>query len=75
MKPEVVAFLDTNYCLHYKLPKFTEWTKILDAERVRLMVCMQVVHELDMGKGALDACPLEVVLEVMPPLQVRRVQR
>jgi hypothetical protein len=47
---EVVLFLDTNILLHYPPLKDIDWHTVASAKRVRLVICRQVVDELDAKK-------------------------
>src|SRR5689334_9354396 len=44
-------FLDTNSLLHYPSIKDVDWLNVCDSEAVVLVLCMQVVHELDEKKS------------------------
>jgi hypothetical protein len=44
---EMVLFLDTNSLLHYPPIKSVGWKAVCGTKSVRLVLCMQVVHELD----------------------------
>lgn len=48
---EVAAFLDTNYCLHYPLPDQIDWQKFLSADKVRIIICLGLIDELDEKKS------------------------
>ncbi len=40
-------FLDTNSLLHYPPIKDIDWCQVCDAESVNLILCLQVINELD----------------------------
>jgi predicted ribonuclease YlaK len=44
---KLVVFPDTNILLHYPPLKHIDWLSICDSESVKLVLCMQVIHELD----------------------------
>jgi hypothetical protein len=44
-------FVDTNYLLHYPPLKETDWRKVAGCSEVLLVICIQVVHELDDKKN------------------------
>jgi len=44
------VFPDTNTLLHYPPLKDTDWKKLADADLVHVVLCMQVIHELDQKK-------------------------
>lgn len=48
---ERILFLDTNSLLHY--PPFSDmnWKRICGSKRVRLVLCLQVIQELDEKKS------------------------
>ena len=43
-------FLDTNSLPHFPSIKDVDWRAICECASVRLVVCMQVIHELDAKK-------------------------
>ena len=43
----VHLFPDTNALLHYPQIKDVDWTSVAGATRVTLVICLQVVQELD----------------------------
>lgn len=45
------VFLDTNTLLHYPLIKDVDWKVVAGCETVHLVICMQVIHELDEKKS------------------------
>jgi predicted ribonuclease YlaK len=47
----MTAFLDTNILLHYPPLRDLNWKALCNAESVKLVICMQVIHELDEMKG------------------------
>ncbi len=47
---ETVLFLDTCSLLHYPPIKDVDWKAVCGTKAVRLVLCMQVVHELDSKK-------------------------
>lgn len=47
---ETMLFLDTNSLLHYPPIKDVDWKGVSAGKRARLILCMQVVHELDTKK-------------------------
>jgi len=47
----IELFLDTNIFLHYPPIKEIEWLKMCECENVNLILCMQVIHELDEKKS------------------------
>lgn len=44
-------FVDTNYLLHYPPLREIDWRKVAGCSEVLLVICMQVVHELDDKKN------------------------
>lgn len=44
------VFLDTNSLLHYPPIKSVDWKAVCDSDYVRLVLCLQVIHELDEKK-------------------------
>ncbi len=44
---DLALFLDTNTLLHYPPLKDVDWRAVGGCAKVRLVLCMQVVHELD----------------------------
>lgn len=46
----LAVFLDTNILLHYPPLKDVDWRAVCNAGQVRLVLCMQVIHELDQKK-------------------------
>lgn len=51
MPDEITIFPDTNGLLHYPPMKEIHWQELAGAKTVRLVLCMQVIHELDEKKG------------------------
>lgn len=51
MKDCLHVFPDTNVFLHYPPLSQIDWRKLCDASNVHLVVCLQVVHELDDKKS------------------------
>ena len=52
MKREsVTVFPDTNSLLHYPPIKDIDWRAVCDAKSVKIVFCMQVIHELDEKKS------------------------
>ena len=49
-KAEISLFLDTNSLLHYPPIKSVDWKTVCDCEAVRLVLCLQVIRELDEKK-------------------------
>jgi PIN domain len=47
---ELSLFLDTNSLLHYPPIKNVDWKAVCGSESVRLVLCLQVIHELDEKK-------------------------
>lgn len=47
MPRSVTAFLDTNVLLHFPPPTEVLWAQITNADTVKLVLCLPVVHELD----------------------------
>lgn len=47
---ELALFLDTNSLLHYPPIKDVDWRAVAGCSSVRLILCMQVIHELDEKK-------------------------
>jgi hypothetical protein len=47
---ETTIILDTNSLLHYPPIKDTDWKAACDSQQVRLVLCLQVIHELDEKK-------------------------
>src|SRR4051812_31916427 len=47
---ELALFLDTNGLLHYPPVKQVDWRALGGCPTVRLVLCMQVIHELDEKK-------------------------
>jgi hypothetical protein len=45
-----IAVLDTHLLLHYEPPESVDWSKLVGADQVRLLLPMQVVDELDEKK-------------------------
>jgi hypothetical protein len=50
MENTMHLFLDTNSLLHYPAIKDVDWKMICRRDSVRLVLCMQVIHELDEKK-------------------------
>lgn len=48
--PGKLTVLDTNVMLEYLPPQQIPWTQLLDADRVRLIIPLRVVEELDAKK-------------------------
>src|SRR5437867_2014425 len=48
---QVTAFPDSNILLHFKPLAQIDWLAICKARRVRLVVCLQVINELDDKKA------------------------
>tara|TARA_R110002167_G_scaffold77944_8_gene216082 strand:- start:8378 stop:9715 length:1338 start_codon:yes stop_codon:yes gene_type:complete len=46
----ITLFLDTNSLLHYPPIKSVTWSKVTGYEFVKLILCLQVIHELDEKK-------------------------
>ncbi len=51
MKGLLHVFPDTMVFLHYRPLSQIDWRRICDASTVHLVICMQVIHELDTKKG------------------------
>src|SRR4051812_40650440 len=51
MKDCVHVFPDTNVFLHFPPLSQIDWCKLADAKTVHLVVCLQVIHELDDKKS------------------------
>lgn len=49
---ELTLFLDTNSLLHYPPLKEVDWRAVCGCASVRLILCLQVIHELDEKKDA-----------------------
>jgi hypothetical protein len=47
---ELTLFLDTNSLLHYPPIRDVDWTGACGCSAVRLILCLQVIHELDEKK-------------------------
>jgi hypothetical protein len=47
---EATLFLDTNSLLHYPPIKNVDWNSACKSSKVRLVLCLQVIHELDEKK-------------------------
>src|SRR5688572_22491663 len=47
---ELCLFLDTNTILHYPQFAYVDWLAAAGTTKVRLVLCMQVIHELDSKK-------------------------
>lgn len=47
---EMTLFLDTNSLLHYPSISDVDWKAVTKAGKVKLVFCMQVIHELDEKK-------------------------
>jgi len=45
------VFPDTNALLHYPPIKEIDWKTVCDADSVKIVLCMQVIHELDEKKS------------------------
>lgn len=45
------VFVDTNVCLHFPPLAQIDWTSICAANAVRIVICHQVIQELDSKKG------------------------
>ena len=50
-RDHLTVFLDTNSLLHYPPIKQVEWRSVCDSNNVTLVICIQVIHELDEKKG------------------------
>jgi rRNA-processing protein FCF1 len=48
--PGAIAVLDTNVLLHHQLPDSVAWCEIVDEERVRVVIPLRVIEELDEKK-------------------------
>lgn len=48
---DLVVFPDTNLFLHFKPLAQIDWLAVCRARRVKLVVCLQVINELDDKKG------------------------
>ena len=48
--PGQIAVLDTHVLLHFQPPQSIDWRVVLGKERVRLILPLRVVEELDMSK-------------------------
>lgn len=46
-EPKIAIFPDTNIFLHYPQLKDVDWKKVCNASRVVVVICMQVIRELD----------------------------
>jgi hypothetical protein len=51
MKDRLHVFPDTNVFLHYPPLSQIDWRKHCDADSVHLLVCLEVIHELDTKKS------------------------
>jgi len=49
-QPAVTIFPDTNILLHYKPLREINWLAVAHAEAVKIVLCQQVIHELDKAK-------------------------
>jgi hypothetical protein len=49
------CFLDTNIFLHYQTFTEINWTEELNADRVILVICWTVIHELDKKKNIYES--------------------
>lgn len=47
---QVVLFIDTNILLHFKPLKEIDWLEVTGAKAVRLVICLEVIKELDKHK-------------------------
>lgn len=48
--PSPIAVIDTHVLLHFQPPQNVDWTRIVSAEQVRLVLPLRVVEELDQKK-------------------------
>lgn len=46
----ITLFLDTNSLLHYPPIRSVKWSAVANSNKVRLLLCLQVIHELDEKK-------------------------
>ena len=49
-EPKIAIFPDTNIFLHYPQLKDVDWKKVCNASHVVVVICMQVIRELDSKK-------------------------
>jgi predicted ribonuclease YlaK len=47
----VIVFPDTNTLLHYPLPPNVDWLRVCEADAAELVLCLQVITELDEKKN------------------------
>ena len=50
-KEQLTVFPDTNALLHYPPFKEIDWLKLCNANYVKIVICLQVIHELDEKKS------------------------
>jgi hypothetical protein len=50
--PGIITVLDTNALLHYQPPEQIDWLKVVSVQRVRLVLPLRVIEELDEKKYA-----------------------
>jgi hypothetical protein len=48
---DLALFLDTNALLHYPPIRDVDWKAVCGSDSVRLVLCLQVIHELDEKKS------------------------
>ena len=49
-KENITIFPDTNFLLHYPPLEQVDWQSLCEAKSVKIVICLQVIHELDKKK-------------------------